>query len=459
MPPKPPKVYMPPKPPKSNLGICSRILRPMQKTKPICWFLAVIVVMFYSQRSRRVIMEASKTWDGRISVIKLFRNLLYERYLTVGNEPTNSEEYKTFNEDTFIEILQQLYDMDSSKFPYNPRYNKPNHANYYLCQLYTLLGVDYKMFEIVLLRGRESVYYSSLNKEYDGYDGIDNSRIAIYKDDGYAPSILLIANHYHQDYIPYPNNEIKDSNVKEKLSNFIEKEGTYNGFRYSLDSVILMNTNLQSCNHCNHYIVGMTCKQKRFIFGHYMGTRKFPCQLIPYNWNIQKDRDIYLSANDCEIHDTPQPNSSDLSFNFSEGNFIFIYVRKNASRDTSSSKESDVAKYLETRAISRERRETARLEEQMALIERERKEVARLEEQMALIERERKKIEAVRLSDDLVAIMKNLTVNDREIHKLTDTKRKRSDRSRSGNGSHPPPKKQDRRASPKKAKRKRNVNV
>jgi hypothetical protein len=192
----------------------------------------------------------------------------------------------------------------------------------------------------------------------------------------------------------------------------------------------------------------MTCKQKKFIFGHYMGTRKFPCQLIPYNWNIQKDRDIYLSTNDCEIHDTPQPNSSDLSYNFSEGNFIFIYVRKNASRDTSRSKESDVAKYLETRAISRERKEA---------ISRERRETVRLEEQMALIERERKKIEAVRLSDDLVAIMKNLTVNDREIHKLTDTKRKRS--SRSGNGSHPPPKKQDRRASPKKAKRKRKVNV
>jgi hypothetical protein len=346
--------------------------------------------------------------------------------------------------------------MDSSKFPYNPIYNKPNHANYYLCQLYTLLGVDYKMFEIVHLQGRNSFYYSSIN--------IDASRIAVYEDDGHAPSILIIANHYNPNYKPLENNEIKEGKVNDELYYFIEDE-TYNGFKYSLDSVILMNTNLQSCNHCNHYIVGMTCKQKKFIFGHYMGTRKFPCQLIPYNWNIQKDRDIYLSANDCEIHDTPQPNSSDLSYNFSEGNFIFVYVRKNASRDTSSSKESDVAKYLETRAISRERkeaisrerRETARLEEQMALIERERRETARLEEQMALIERKRNKIEAVRLSDDLAAIMKILTVNDREIHKLTDTKRKRS--SRSGNGSHPPPKKQDRRASPKKAKRKRKVNV
>jgi hypothetical protein len=151
--------------------------------------------------------------------------------------------------------------------------------------------------------------------------------------------------------------------------------------------------------------------------------RNFPCVLIPHNWNIQKDRDFYLSSKDCELHDTPQPNSSDRIYNFSEGYFIYIYVRKNVSRDTSASKESDVAKYLETRAISRERKEA---------ISRERKEAAILEV---------------------------------ELHKLispkkANTKRKRKSSSGSGNSSgsgsgpitRPPPKKQDRRVSPKKAK-------
>jgi len=474
--PKSPKSPVSPKSPKSpvspNLGICSRILRPMQKTKNICWFLAIIVIMFYSQRSRRVIMEASKTWDGRISVIKLFRNLLYERYLIVGNEPKNSEEHKTFNEDTFIEILKQLYEMDSIKFPYNPRYNKPYYADSYLCKLYTLLGVDYKMFDYTTSK---SLYYSSFNKEFEdmitSYKLPHNDKIYTlldiddYKDDGRSPSILIIS--ISSVCTPlFTNNEIKDDTVKKELTS-MKEEITYNGVKYTLDSVYLTNANKTSCNHI---IVGMTCKSKKYVYNGqpYMGNRNFPCQLMRNDWNIRKNIDFFLSFDRCILYPIPKENPSENRYNFSEGIRKCIYVRKNASRDTSSSKESDVAKYLETRAISRERkeaisrerRETARLEEQMALIERERKEVARLEEQMALIERKRNKIEAVRLSDDLAAIMKNLTVNDREIRKLTDTKRKRSSRSsRSSNGSHPPPKKQDRRASPKKAKRKRKVNV
>ena len=388
----PPKSPVPPKSPKpSNLGICSRILRPMQKYKNICWFLAIIVAMFYSQRSRKVMMDSSKTWDRQNKVIELFRDLLYDRYLTVGSDPYKDEEHKTFNENTFVEILKQLYNMDSRKFPYNPVYNKTYYVNSYLCKLYTLLGVDYKMFEIMHLRGRDSFYYSRLN--------IDAPRIALYEDDGLAPSILMIANHCHPNYKPSENNEIKDGKVNDELYYFIEDE-TYNGFKYSLDSVILMNTNIQSSNH---FIVGLTCKKKKYVYNGlpYMG-RNFPCVLIPHNWNILKDRDFYLSSNDCELHDTPQPNSSDRSYNFSEGYIIYIYVRKNESRDTSASKESDVEKYL-----------------------RERKEAAIL--------------------DKLIS------------PKKSKRKRKSSSNSNgSGSGSgpitRPPPKKQNRRVSPKKAK-------
>ena len=408
---------MPPKSPKSpNLGICSRILRPKQKTKPICWFLAIIVSMFYSQRSRKVMMEASKKWDRQNKVIELFRDLLYDRYLIVGSDPHKSEEHKTFNEDTFVKILQGLYDMDSRNFPYNPVYNKQGYVDSYLCKLYTLLGVDYKMFEIVHVGGRDIFYYSSLN--------IDAPRIAVYEDDGHAPSILMIANHPHPDYKPLENNEIKDGKVK--LSSFM-KEQTYNGFKYSLDSVILMNTNIQSCNH---NIVGLTCKNKKYVYNGlpYMG-RNFPCVLIPHNWNIQKDKDFYLSANDCELHDTPQPKPYDISYNFSKGNFTFIYVRKNASRDTSASKESDVEKY-------RQGREAVRLEEE---IERAR---------LLYEEKEKQQLElALMREDKLVAFMAKL--------KLDDSKRKRS-----SSNSSPKliPKKQDRRViPPKKATTKRGV--
>ena len=37
---------------------CSRILTPKQ-VGPICWFMATFVAMFYSQRSRKLLLEAS----------------------------------------------------------------------------------------------------------------------------------------------------------------------------------------------------------------------------------------------------------------------------------------------------------------------------------------------------------------------------------------------------------------
>jgi len=364
-------------PPKSNLGICSRILRPMQKTKPICWFLAIIVIMFYSQRSRRVIIEASKTWDIRGKtgveriVFSLFENLLYDRYLIVGDDPHNSQEHETFNEDTFVEILQRLREMNSDDFPYNPKDNEGYYMDTYIYKLYNLLGVDCKIFDMFL----DDLYYSSINKEFDLLNvSISNiipliptrletlnPDIDVY-DDKHPPSILIITR--VPLLKPFANNKIVDVAVKRELTSMKQKI-TYNGFEYNLDSVYLINVN----KGCKHAIVGMTCKQKKFIFNglHVKLKRNFPCVLMRHDWNIQKDTDFYLWDNDCELHDKPQTKADEKRYNFSEGyDRRFIYVRKNASRDTSHSKESDVAKYrqeLRDVAISDKQREIARLEE------------------------------------------------------------------------------------------------
>ena len=352
-------------PPKSKLGICSRILRPIQTKKGICWFLAVIVVMFYSQRSRKVIMKASKTWNRQNKVIKLFIDLLYDRYLTVGSDPYKDEEYETFNEDTFIEILQRLYDMDSSNFPINPKDDdKGYYVDSYLCKLYTLLGVDYKAFDYDVLS--QDISYSSINKEFDSiYKSISNTiphssdlpylldpNVGVYKDDGQAPSILIISR--FPLLTPFANNKIVDDDIKRELISMKQKI-TYNGVEYNLDSV-----HISDMEGCNHSIVGMTCKQKKFIFNGHPLNNKFPCILIPHNWNIRNDRDFYLSSKDCKLHDKPQPESWKYCYNFSKGyNRGFIYVRKNASSgDTSNSLEEDVEKYFETR------KDTLRLEEE-----------------------------------------------------------------------------------------------
>jgi hypothetical protein len=418
---------MPPKPPKqSKLGICSHILRPTQKYKNICWFLAIIVIMFYSQRSRKVIMESSKTWDIRSkagverTVFSLFRKLLYERYLIVGDEPANSNEYKTFNENTFVEILKQLRVMNNKAFPYNPDDNEPYFMDSYIYKLYNLLGVDCKMFDYI--PDTHELYYSSINKEFDrniSISSIDNKKpyiqglppyilstdVDVYKDDKHAPTILIIT--IEGFLIQFKNNKIYDDKVFRELTS-MKEEITYNGVGYILDSVYLVNANETDLNHA---IVGMTCKKKKFVYnGEHVNKRNFPCVLMRHDWNILQDRDFYLWDNDCELHDKPT-KADENRYNFSEGKRRrFIYVRKNESRDTSVSKETDVEKYRQEQrdAISREQIEAMLLEK--ARLEKVKLEKTRLryEEQMKeeerrnAIARERKeRRDAARLEEEI----------------------------------------------------------
>jgi hypothetical protein len=67
-------------------GICSRILTPKQ-VGPICWFMAAFVAMFYSQRSRKILLEASKGWDKdkNNKLIQSLKHVLDDKYLKTAN--------------------------------------------------------------------------------------------------------------------------------------------------------------------------------------------------------------------------------------------------------------------------------------------------------------------------------------------------------------------------------------
>ena len=74
-------------------GTCARILTPKQ-VGPICWFMAAFVAMFYSQRSRKLLLNASEGWNKRKALFTLLKQVLDDRYLKV--ESRESEDYKKF---------------------------------------------------------------------------------------------------------------------------------------------------------------------------------------------------------------------------------------------------------------------------------------------------------------------------------------------------------------------------
>ena len=425
-------------PPKIN-SICSRILRPMY-TRNICWFMANIVAIFYSQRSRSKVMNRSYLWENKGSIYSLFKKVLFDRYLTVGHL-RQSDEYKDFPEEMFIDMLRILHQMNRKHFAFNPDKNYigfgPEH---YLGKLYTLLGIEYKMFDINKVTTNFS--YSPFNKEYDDKfwvnitDGgaviLHNSiqLISGYEDNRVIPDILIIRITTN-DVVELNKNIIDDMEIRPELES-MNDEIFYNGSMYNLDSVILGNFNNTDDDHV---IVGMTCKKKKYIYNGipYMGKRGYPCHLIKHNWNIRSDKNFFLSDNDCVMHDIPKyfGGFNERCYNFSKGMRILIYVRKNGF-GTSSSKEMDIAKYqnllIQQKAFEKKREEeeyAKRLAFEIASVLKqtearrlsaERKEVAkRLSAERKEVARrlsaERKEAEARRLSAERKEVAKRKRIN------------------------------------------------
>jgi len=72
--------------------------------------LTTLVAMFYSQRSRKVILEASKLWDKHSPLFKSLKRILKDKYLKEGKG--ESKEYRDFADKTFLDLLILLFKKD-----------------------------------------------------------------------------------------------------------------------------------------------------------------------------------------------------------------------------------------------------------------------------------------------------------------------------------------------------------
>jgi hypothetical protein len=338
-------------------GICARILTPKQ-VGPTCWFMATFVAMFYSQRSRKLLLDASNSWNNKKALFALLKHVLDDKYLKTA-DGRDSEDYKKFRDDTFIKILSYLNLENSKVFPYDPKKVSGGFVPaYYIGKLYKLLNLDYKIFNYYIQDGTLS--YSFLNEEYDwlkytivkknidigiNIDNVfkDNTRRDNYVDNGYAPPILIVnVSETSGDLTFY---KVKEGDTKDSLKSMSEQI-FYNGKEYNLDSVILTNWNINKKN--GHAIAGITCKKGKYVYNGWTRTSMdpvmknqiidsdIPCELMKYDWNIVKNNDFCLNTNKC-IPELLRKKLKvrDICFNFSKGNKILIYVRKDAKPDTS----------------------------------------------------------------------------------------------------------------------------
>jgi hypothetical protein len=349
------------------INTCSRILTPVQNG-PICWFMATFVAMFYSQRSRKILLKASKYWDTTRKVFSLLKNVLNDHYLS-----SNGDKYEYFKlkDDTFVEILSELHKENKNMFMFNPEFMYTDNDDgigycsycleFYIGRLYDLLNIDYTIFEYNSKGDDDILVRSLLNKEFNnefeniiysnGVHKFNMKRLFINPEIKFKPhpSILIVIVDKYDKYTKKPrafndnlcykgnkfpdttkfNNIITDPSIKDGIKS-MKDIIKHNGVDYNLDSVILSDWGDEDIGHA---IAGITCEENKYVYNGWAmmektektETRRIPCELMKYDWNVTEGSDFCLSKNIC-IPIKVIPNN--LCFNFSKGLRTLVYVRK-----------------------------------------------------------------------------------------------------------------------------------
>jgi hypothetical protein len=347
---------------------CSKVLT-INQLGPTCWFLATFMAMFYSQRSRKLLIEAAKQWDQRIEIFRILKHILLYKYMKTDNV---GEDYKYFDIIKAESILTFLNKHNKGLFEFDPTKKEGYFTESYVSKLYKFLNVDSLMLERV---NTDKVAYAVFNHYTNSnlsnvkidikYGSFIKKQLAIYK----TPSVLiLIVNDttnpdsmaYERFYNSMQDYYLTDKKNIENLCSLNDKI-YYNGQEYNLDSVILSNWNKDTYHLKNigHAICGITCKNERYVYNGWTrytldpnitkgvdraGQNKYldlPCELMKLNWSIRSSHDFCLNTNKCIPDNTNISTIRDLCFSFNKGKRILIYVKKNMASQTSNDDDND----------------------------------------------------------------------------------------------------------------------
>jgi hypothetical protein len=327
-----------------------------------CWFNAILMSCFYSQRMRELmIKKISKTWDNS-SLFKLFKTIIKNNY----NIDTKDKLEKLYDKiKPELILLKTLNKFNPELFYYfKIKQNTDFHwNNNYIINFLRFLNVNYldiiyyedeiededvilfnfsKYYKPRFVRNQDTGQIVDINLSFtiDNNPNFSKEKDEIKEIIKNIPDILILR---HDNFIKdFDFNEIyTDLTQKYKGAN-IHKHHNYDindlsvddiknykdvihifDNEYELDNVILANYNMENTGHI---ILGMHCNNNKYIYNGWNNpiTNK-PCPLYKFNWNIHENKPFSLNTNNCKIDFNLKEKER---YSFNKGNIVLIYVRK-----------------------------------------------------------------------------------------------------------------------------------
>lgn len=343
---------------------CKKVINIPPKTSA-CWFDALLMVFFYSQNMRKLMLKKSEQWslyDDGSELFKLkrrffstFRDILFAVYDYV---PMDSEYaiLQKFQEISSDNVLRLLHKIDPVAFPIFRRVS----VYAYIQNLFNMLQINAGFFisEPDPNGGWDNLYvrpFFELNWKQneilpassEKYSGLVGQKLLIEMNQNYAKGldVVIIDNlkSYSNSFamqafgIWNSTNILSNPKVRQFQADLQQNRIQIGNTSYVKDAVFL--SGLNDDGRClNRQIAGITCNNKSYIYNGWIpnegnefvkrGDAKqlardaLPCEIIQFDWK-NKDIKYCLKRDECRLKSNI---SGDLCIDLRDGprNYVFV---------------------------------------------------------------------------------------------------------------------------------------
>jgi len=337
-------------PEEDKLVSCENIIT-IPQTRGTCWFNAILMSIFYSQHSRKLLYHNFEGKSDKFS--RIMNDIIKHNYIKSAQ---SIEYFKFMKPENILKYININKEQLFKHFKANK--NHGFSVNTFLPHF--LKSFNKKVLDIIIYDKNCYVNFYSLFDKLITKDDIKSDIEADFSkwadtesEDVTDPDYILVHNTTLRDTDAYKtffrSKLATDDRIEEHLNlaeKGIEIKGLlqlkdnikHNGNTYVLDSIILDNYNSVEYGGV-HAIAGITCKNNRFVYNGWMrkilddkstprtyGNTVLPCELMKFHWDIRKDEKFCLNRKLCNIEGIKQ---KELCFSFNQLDKItLIYVKK-----------------------------------------------------------------------------------------------------------------------------------
>ena len=331
-----------------------------------CWFTALMMMIFYSQNSRKLLLYLDLPFKNNTSNLsKILKSLLYKNY------KLDEKTIEFFNKNSIESILKKFnLNKKVRDFIFNKGYRIP----FFISNLFQAIDIDYLSIDFFNTYRKNALtgeikkrFYFGITETISLYEDRYNNQISksdltndkkrqkykinIKEKVEKSTPLYIVVNLWDTDEIVkkvFSNNYnsiLQDFDIKNSYFSFnksglnnLSKEITFNYKTYVLDSIGLSNFNKVN-GRAGHAIAGITCKNNKYVYNGWIRTTNdptmatsinsnLPCELMPFEWDLHTEQEFCLNTNKCKLNIGNSFDKKQVCFSFNKGERTLIYILK-----------------------------------------------------------------------------------------------------------------------------------